>query len=103
MRMIQHVSCIKPVNQRTVDIRVATMVNCLIDIYIWMSQNKLTLNANKTLCMGNPQIKARIFIPSITIKGVIVPVLNEPVSYLGTAFDPNIIISSDVSKVIKSA
>ena len=45
-----------------------------------MSQNKLKLNADKTeaLVMGTPQMRAKISIPSITVNGVIVPVLNEP-------------------------
>ena len=52
--------------------------NCLTDIYTWMSQNKLKLNADKTevLVMGTPQMRAKISIPSITVSGVIVPVLN---------------------------
>ena len=49
---------IKPVNQRAVDIGVAKLENCLIDIFIWMSQNKLKLNAYKTevLVIGIPQV-----------------------------------------------
>ena len=31
----------KPINQRAVDIGVAKLENCLADVYIWMSQNKL--------------------------------------------------------------
>ena len=34
-------------------------------------------------------MRAKISIPSITINGVIVPVLNEPVGNLGAVFDPN--------------
>ena len=41
--------------------------------------------------------------PSITVYGVIVPVLNEPVGNLGAVFDPNMNMSAHVSKVIKSA
>ena len=40
---------IKPINQRVVDEGVAKLENCLTDIYTWMSQNKLKLNADKTL------------------------------------------------------
>ena len=39
---------IKPINQRVVDEGVAKLENCLTDIYTWMSQNKLKLNADKT-------------------------------------------------------
>ena len=57
---------IKPINQRVVDEGVAKLENCLTDIYTWMSQNKLKLNADKTevLVMGTPQMRAKISIPS---------------------------------------
>ena len=95
---------IKPINQRVVDEGVAKLENCLTDIYTWMSQNKLKLNADKTevLVMGTPQMRAKISIPSITVNGVIVPVLNEPVGNLGAVFDTNMNMSAHVSKVIKS-
>ena len=48
-------------------------------------------------------MRAKISIPSITVNGVIVPVLNEPVGNLGAVFDPNMNMSAHVSKVIKSA
>ena len=96
---------IKPINQRVVDEGVAKLENCLTDIYTWMSQNKLKLNADKTevLVMGTPQMRAKISVPSITVNGVIVPVLNEPVGNLGAVFDPNMNMSAHVSKGIKSA
>ena len=53
--------------------------------------------------MGTPQMRAKIFIPSITVNGVIVQVLNEPVGNLGAVFDLNMNMSAHVSKVIKSA
>ena len=54
---------IKPVNQRAVDIGVAKLENCLINIYVWMSQNELKLNAANTefLVLGAPQIRAKTF------------------------------------------
>ena len=52
--------------------------------------------------MGTSQMLAKISIPSITVNGVIVPVLNEPVGNLGVVFDPNMNMSAHVSKVIKS-
>ena len=63
----------KKKNQRVVDIGVAKFENCLTDIYTWMSQNKLKLNADKTevLVMGTPQMRAKISILSITVNGVI--------------------------------
>ena len=94
---------IKPINQCVVDIGLAKLENCLTDIYTGMSQNKLKLNADKTDClvMGTTQMRAKIPIPSITVNGVILPVLNESVGNLVVVFDPN--MSAHVSKVIKSA
>ena len=48
---------IKPITQQAVDIGVARLEGCLTDIYTWMSQNKLKLNADKTevLVLGNPK------------------------------------------------
>ena len=79
---------IKPFIQRVVNKGVAKLENCLTDIYTRMSQNKLKLNADKTevLVMGTPQMWARISIHSITVNGVIVPVLNEPVWQSGCCF-----------------
>ena len=65
----------------------AKLENCLTDIYTWMSQNKLKLNADKT---------------EVLVMGTLVPVLNEPVGNLGAVFDPNMNMSAHVSKVIKS-
>ena len=53
--------------------------------------------------MGTPQTRAKISIPSITVNGVIVPVLNGPVGNLGAVCDPNMNMSAYVSKVIKPA
>ena len=80
----QHIS-IKPINQRVVNESVAKLEICLTDIYTWMSQNKLKLNADKTevLVMGTPQMWVKISIPSITVNGVIVLVFNEPLGNLG--------------------
>ena len=52
---------IKPINQRVVE-GVTKLENCLTDIYTWMSQNKLKLNATRTevLVMGTPQMRAKI-------------------------------------------
>ena len=47
-------------------------------------------------------MRAKISIPSITVNGVIVPALNEPVGNLGAVFDPNMNMSAYVSQIIKS-
>ena len=52
------------INQRVVDEGVANLENCLTNIYTWMSQNKLKLNADKTevLVMGTPQVRKFPFV-----------------------------------------
>ena len=96
---------IKPVSQLAVDIGIGKLECCLSDIYTWMSQNKLKLNADKTeiLVLGTPNQRAKISVPSITINGVQVQVLNKPVGNLGAVFDPSMNMSAHVSKVVKSA
>ena len=54
------------------------------------------------ICVCNLLDCIKISIPSITVNGVIVPVLNEPVGNLGPVFDPNMNMSAHVSKFIKS-
>ena len=55
--------------------------------------------------MGIPHTQAKIAILCNTVKGVIVPVLNEPVGNMGAVFfKPNMTVSANyVSKVIKFA
>ena len=81
----------KPINQRVIDIGVAKFTTSIHECL----KIKLKLNADKTevLVMGTPQMRAKITIPSTTVNGVVVPVLNDPVGNLGAV----------VSKVIKSA
>ena len=61
----------KPITQQAVDIGVARLEGCLTDIYTWMSQNKLKLNADKTevLVLGTPKQRAKISVPSISVNG----------------------------------
>ena len=60
---------IKPITQHAVDMGVARLEGCLTDIYTWMSQNKLKLNAEKTevLVLGTPKQRAKIPVPSISV------------------------------------
>ena len=48
-------------------------------------------------------MRAKLYIASVTVDGVIVPVPNELLGYLAAIFDSNINISAHVSKVNKSA
>ena len=86
----------KPINQLVVDIGVAKLENCLTDIYTWISQNKLKLNAEQTdvLVMGTPKMWAKFSFSSSTAEVVIVPVLIEPVGNLGAFFYPNMNVSA---------
>ena len=82
---------IKPITQHAVDIGVARLEDCLTDIYTWMSQNKVKLNADKTkvLVLGTPKQRAKISVPSISVNGEIVKILNIPIGNLGSVFDPS--------------
>ena len=70
-----------------------------------MSQNKLKLNADKTevLELGTPKQRAKISVPSISVNGEIVKILNIPISNLGSVFDPSMNMAAHVTKAVKSA
>ena len=74
-------------------------------VYTWMSQNKLKLNAGKmeVLVLGTPKQRAKISVPSISVNGEIVKILNIPIGNLGSVFDPNMNMAAHVSKAVKSA
>ena len=96
---------IKPITQQAVDIGVARLEGCLTDIYTWMSQNKLKLNVDKTevLVLGTPKQRAKISVPSISVNGEIVKILNIPIGNLGSVFVPSMDMAAHVSKAVKSA
>ena len=96
---------IKPITQQAVDIGVDRLEGCLTDIYTWMSQNKLKLNADKTevIVLGTPKQRAKISVPSISVNGEIVKILNIPIGNLGSVFDPSMNMAAHVSKAVKSA
>ena len=66
---------IKPITQQGV----ARLEGCLTDIYTWMSQNKLKLNADKTevLVLCTPKQQATISVPTISVNGEIVKILDK--------------------------
>ena len=96
---------IKPITQQAVDIVVARLEGCLTDIYTWMSQNKLKLNADKTEVevLGTPKQRTKISMPSISVNGEIVKILNIPIGNLGSVFDPSMNMAAHVSKAVKFA
>ena len=65
---------IQLITQQVVDRR----EGCLTDIFTWMSQNKLKLNADKTevLVLGTPKQRAKISVPTISVNGEIVNILD---------------------------
>ena len=99
MQMTQLYLSIKRITQQAVDIGVARLEGCLTDIYTWMSQNKLKLNADKTevLVLGTPKQLAKISVPSISVNGEIVKILNIPIGKLGSVFDPSMNMAAHVS------
>ena len=66
--------------------------------------HKLKLNADKTdvLVLRTPKQRAKIFVPSISVNGEIVKILNIPIDNLGSVFDPSINMAAHVSKAVKS-
>ena len=63
------------------------------------------LNADKTevLVLGTPKQRAKISVPSISVNGEIVKILNIPIGNLGFVFDPSMNMAAHVSKAVKSA
>ena len=70
-----------------------------------MSQNNLKLNADKTevLVLGTPKQRAKISVPSISINGENVKILNLLIGNLGSVFDPSMNMAAHVSKAVESA
>ena len=96
---------IKPITQHAVDIGVARLEGCLTDIYTWMSQNKLELNADKTevVVLGTPKQRAKIYVPYISVNGEIAKILNITIGNLGSVFDPSMNMAAHVTKAVTSA
>ena len=69
-----------------------------------MSQNKLKLNGDKkeVLILGTPKQGAKISVPSISLNGEIVKILNIPFGNLGSVLDPSMNMAAHVSKAVKS-
>ena len=94
---------IKPITQQAVDIGVARLEGCLTDIYTWMSQLKLNADKTEVLVLGTPKHRAKISVPSISVNGEIVKILNIPIGNLGSVFSPSMNMAAHVSKAVKSA
>ncbi len=78
--------------------------DCIKDIQLWMLENKLKLNGDKTemLLIGTPQQCSKISNPCISINGsVISPSMKA--RNLGVIFDKNMNLKSHVNAVCRSA
>ena len=78
---------------------------CLCDISVWMSQNKLKLNNDKTeiILFGSKKHQAELNIKSLSVAGTDVSVASEPVRNLGAMFDSQLIIVPHVKSVVKKS
>ena len=57
----------------------------------------------EVLVLGTPKQRAKISVPSISVNGEIVKILNIPIGNLGSVFDPSMNMAAHVSKAVKSA
>ena len=78
---------------------------CLCDISVWMSQNKLKLNNDKTeiILFGSKKHLAELNIKSLFVVGTDVSVASEPVRNLGAMFDSQLIMAPHVKRVVKKS
>ena len=84
---------------------ILNLEKCLCDISIWMSQNKLKLNNDKTeiILFGSKKHLAELNIKSLSVAGTDVSVASEPVRNLGAMFDSQLIMAPHVKSVVKKS
>ena len=77
----------------------------MCDISVWMSQNKLKLNNDKTeiILFGSKKHLAELNIKSLSVAGTDVSVASEPVRNLGAMFDSQLIMAPHVKSVVKKS
>ena len=77
----------------------------MCDISVWMSQNKLKLNNDKTeiILFGSKKHLAELNIKSLSVAGTDVSVASEPVRNLGAMFDSQLIMALHVKSVVKKS
>ena len=82
---------------------ILNLEKCLCDISVWMSQNKLKLNNDKTeiIQFGSKKHLAELNIKSLSVAGTDVSVASEPVRNLGAMFDSQLIMAPHVKSVVK--
>ena len=74
---------------------------CLCDISVWMSQNKLKLNNDKTeiILFASKKHLAELNIKLFSVAGMDLSVASEPVRNLGAVFDCQLIMAPHVKSV----
>ena len=84
---------------------ILNLEKCLCDISVWMSQNKLKLNNDKTeiILFGSKKHLAELNIKSLSVAGTDVSVASEPVRNLGAMFDSQLIMAAHVKSVVKKS
>ena len=84
---------------------ILNLEKCLCDISVWMSQNKLKLNNDKTeiILFGSKKHLAELNIKSLSVAGTDVSVASEPVRNLGAMFDSQLIMATHVKSVVKKS
>ena len=84
---------------------ILNLEKCLCDISVWMSQNKLKLNYDKTeiILFGSKKHLAELNIKSLSVAGTDVSVASEPVRNLGAMFDSQLIMAPHVKSVVKKS
>ncbi|XP_072050137.1 uncharacterized protein [Amphiura filiformis] len=94
-----------PTSSSGVNLAVSKLEQCVNDINIWMSENYLKLNADKTevIMLGYRSQLAKIHLPNVNIAGVDIAVKSDPVKNLGVMFDPGLTMAAQVASITKSA
>ena len=97
--------CMYECDNAIVKREILNLEKCLCDISVWMSQNKLKLNNDKTeiILFGSKKHLAELNIKSLSVAGTDVSVASEPVRNLGAMFDSQLIMAPHVKSVVKKS
>jgi len=78
---------------------------CLADIHVWMTNNKLKLNNAKTEIMlfGTKSSLDKVDITSIEVAGTRVCIAEGPVRNIGVELDSTLSMTSQVNRIVQSA
>ena len=95
----------KPHDTPAIQHEMGKLERCLCDVDVWMAQNKLKLNTDKTevILFGSKQQISQLNVQSICVAGTEVAISNEPVRNLGAMFDSQLKMDAHVRTAIKKA